>query len=110
MLAGLAIVVLLYCSMPVSDNFLAQGYQPTHSATVIRGVERRLPGYDINADQLLGAEVGFVVALVLVLLFFACLCGCCCGRRGCSLWDIVACVCLYEMCCDDARVGDFQLV
>jgi hypothetical protein len=25
------------------------------------------------------------------------------------LWDILACVCIYELCCDDAQVGDFQL-
>lgn len=110
MLAGLA-AVLLYGLVLVSDDFTALGYRPSHSASGIRGIERRLPGYDINSDQLLGAEVGFVVAVVLVLLFFVCLCGCCCRRGGgCSLWDLVACVCLYEMCCDDARVGDFQLI
>lgn len=111
MIAGLAAAVLLYCLMPFSDDFTTQGYLHSHSTSRIRGLERRLPGYDLNSDQLMGAEVGFVVALVLVLLFFVCLCCCCCGRGGgCSLWDIVACVCLYEMCCDDARVGDFRLI
>lgn len=109
-LAGLTAMVFLYCLqfMPSYNDFTSQS---TSLASGIRGSERRLPGYDINPDQLMGAEVGFVVALVLVLFFFACLCGCCCGRGGCSLWDLVACVCLYEMCCDnDARIGDFQLI
>lgn len=78
------------------------------------GGRRRLPGYDFHAGQLTGAQAGFVAAVILILLLaLFCRCCCCCcqrRRRGYSLCDILACVCLYEICCDDARIGDFVLV
>ncbi|KAL7555786.1 hypothetical protein ACA910_003936 [Epithemia clementina (nom. ined.)] len=63
---------------------------------------RRLPGGaaygDISEEDAMAAAV--VVGGLILLL---CLCCCCCRRW--SLWDLVACVCLYELCCDD-RVGE----
>ena len=47
----------------------------------------------------------YAVGTVLGGLVLLCLLCCCCCRRW-SLWDVVACVCLYELCCDDRRMED----
>jgi hypothetical protein len=82
--------------------------------------QRKLPGNEMMGDfDLMSAEAGFVVGFAfLIVLLFLCLCCCCCGRSrpfggynngGGSncLWDLVAIVCLWEMCCDnDGIMGD----
>lgn len=66
---------------------------------------------DVTSDQLEGAAVGFVLGILAIALCSMLSC-CCCGtgrryrREGCSLCDILACVCLYEICCDDSRGGE----
>ena len=58
---------------------------------------RRLPGgYD---DPATAGVILFVI--VLLFLLFCC--------RGC-LCDLLACVCLYEICCGDGAVGGFDLM
>jgi hypothetical protein len=62
--------------------------------------QRRLPGRDfinLNGD-FTSAEAGFLVGLFLSLFLVVLLTCICCGR--CSLWDIIALVCLWEICCD----------
>ena len=62
---------------------------------------RKLPGesyFDFDIDSLASAEAGFAAGAVFVVVLLIILICCCCGR--CSLWDIVAMVCLWEMCCD----------
>jgi hypothetical protein len=105
-LALFSAAALILCVGTLSTQF---GIFSTESSishyeeSALRGGGRRLPDYNINTDQLMGAEAGFVAAIVLVFLLLALLCCCCCGRRrGCSICDILACVCLYEICCDDA--------
>jgi len=98
-------VVSILCCLYVTDS----GYNPSE-VSGLRGAGRRLPGYNFNSDQLMGAEVGLILGVLIVLLFLACLCSCCCGGGSCSLCDILACVCLYEICCDDKRIGDFQIM
>lgn len=75
------------------------------------GSSRRLQGnYAFDPTS---AEAGFAACLALFILLALLLCCCCCGGgRGCSLWDLVACVCLYELCCDDGvGAGDsFMMV
>ena len=81
--------------------------------------QRQLPGNEMMGDiDLMSAEAGFMVGFsFLIILLFLCLCCCCCRRRpyggggggGGSncLWDLVAIVCLWEMCCDnDGIMGD----
>jgi hypothetical protein len=69
-------------------------------------IHRRLPGAE--AYNLDSAEAGFIAGVVLVGLVVCLLCCCMCGR-GCNLWDLVAMVCLWEMCCDrDGGVGNFD--
>jgi hypothetical protein len=60
-------------------------------------------------------EVSFLI-IVAVILFLLC---CCCsgGRRSrrrsggsCGLCDILACVCIWDICCDRADPTDFCLV
>jgi hypothetical protein len=63
------------------------------------GQGRRMPGY----TNLGGPEKGGIVLLVIVVLI---LLFCCRGM----LCDILACVCLYEICCDDGAVGGFSLM
>lgn len=77
----------------------------------LRGVGRRLGGYteyEVNSDQLMGAEFGFFVGVAVMLVMFVCLCACC--TRRCSLCDMLTCFCLWEICCDDRHVGDFRLI
>ena len=78
-------------------------YQQPHQ---LRGNQhRRLPGSPINWDFDSPESQSALIILLIVLLF------CCCwgGRRGgCSLCDILACVCIYEMCCDNGGVNDFM--
>jgi hypothetical protein len=68
---------------------------------------RRLPGEDYSnftfdpSSAEAGFAVGFLFFIILALLLCCCLCGG--GRgggRGCSLCDILAIVCLWELCCD----------
>lgn len=90
---------------------MAEVTDETYS-TSLRGTTRRLPGetWDIDNVRLDGPMGGFVAGLAFALLILFLLCCCCCGGgRGCSLWDILACVCIYELCCDDGNIGGFQL-
>lgn len=57
---------------------------------------RKLPA-DFNMDP---AQI-VIIAIIVVVLF--------CCLRG-MLCDILACVCLYEICCDDAAIGGFALM
>mmetsp|Transcript_18033 Transcript_18033/g.39335 ORF Transcript_18033/g.39335 Transcript_18033/m.39335 type:complete len:170 (+) Transcript_18033:145-654(+) len=67
------------------------------SATTREIPRRRLPGgYD---DPATAGVILFVI--VLLFLLFCC--------RGC-LCDLLACVCLYEICCGDGAVGGFDLM
>jgi hypothetical protein len=61
---------------------------------------RKLPGY---ADRLGAQGTGGIILLVIVVLI---LLFCCRGM----LCDILACVCLYEICCGDGAVGGFELM
>ena len=82
-------------------------------ASMLRGSERRLPdAFEFGKLDFEGEEAAsLVVGILFLILLLALLCCCCCrGRRGCSLCDILACVCIYELCCDDGRVGDFELL
>jgi hypothetical protein len=75
---------------------------------------RQLEYLDFNADQLGAAEVGFLVGIlvvvVLILLLICCCCGCGRGGGGCSICDILAAICIWEMCCDQRDPTDFCLV
>lgn len=118
-----AIVVSLACQVVsaagVAKNGRRQfivdsssGSAPNDTAS-LRGATRNLAGYagyEINSDQLVGAEVGFIVGAVVMLFVLVCLCRCCFRSRGISLCDILTCFCLWEICCDDGRVGDFVLL
>ena len=79
---------------------------------------RRLPGeydFDFGNADLASAEAGFAVGFLFFLLLICLLCCCLCGggrSRGCSLWDILACVCIYELCCDGpgGGINDFAMM
>jgi hypothetical protein len=69
-------------------------------------LRRRMPGVDYDLES---AEMGFVAGLLCVVLLLILLCCCCCGGGrggGCSLWDIVALACLWEICCDRDGAAD----
>jgi hypothetical protein len=83
----------------------SQDYRPTTTLHNLR--HRRLPGEDYSnftfdpSSAEAGFAVGFLFFIILALLLCCCLCGG--GRgggRGCSLCDILAIVCLWELCCD----------
>ncbi|KAG7351429.1 hypothetical protein IV203_010789 [Nitzschia inconspicua] len=85
-----------------TQRFLRGGSKVDHppKSLSLSSHRRKLPGY---ADRF-GAPgtAGFVVLIIVVLfLLFCC--------RG-MLCDILACVCLYEICCGDGAVGGFDLM
>jgi hypothetical protein len=75
---------------------------------------RQLEYLDFDTDQLGAAEVGFLVGIsvvvVLILLLLCCCCGCGRGGGGCSVCDILAAICIWEMCCEQGDPTDFCLV
>jgi hypothetical protein len=73
----------------------------TKATSHVRSTTRRkLPGY---AERLGAPGTGGIILLVVIFLILLCCC------RG-MLCDILACVCLYEICCDDAGAGGFELM
>jgi hypothetical protein len=94
-------------STPVADDlansFTSQNVDDVHPLFLRTGSDkvtrRRLPG-DFNIDP--GEMSGIVIVVILVLILFCCF-------RG-MLCDILACVCLYEICCGDAAIGGFELM
>jgi hypothetical protein len=80
---------------------------------------RQLPGNDYNFDSFdfTSAEAGFAVGLsffvIVIILLLCCCCAACSGGGGgrryggggsSCLWDLVAIVCLWELCCDNDGV------
>ena len=68
----------------------------------LRSRQRRLSGEygEFSNMDLQSAEAGFAFAVVLFFVLVVMLCCCCCPGTGCSIWDIVACLCIWEICCD----------
>lgn len=92
-----AVVVLSFTTNTASSS---------SSSSNLRYSQRQLVaeynGLDLDLESM---EAGFAIAvIVFVLLAVFLVCCCCCGggcvRGGCSLWDILACVCIWELCCD----------
>ena len=80
----------------------SEGQQASAYELKLRG-KRRLNGAydDFEKLDLKSVEAGFALAVVLLLVVVVMFCCCCCcPRNGCSLWDIVACLCIWELCCD----------
>ena len=83
------------------DKDVASGY--------IRG-HRSLPGYDtFDFVDMNSAEAGFAAGVIAAVLLLCCLlCLCCGGGTRCSLWDCLALVCIWEICCDGRNPNDFM--
>jgi len=78
-------------------------------------LRRRLLGnyYDLDFGDVdwTSAEGGFAAGFFFFLILLVLLCCCLCGRgRGCSLWDILACICIWELCCDDRAIDGFDMM
>ena len=74
--------------------------EPSDSSILREMPRRKLPGgYPDFGNPAMGVAVLFVIIFLFLL--------CCC--RG-MLCDLLACVCLYEICCDDGAVGGFDLM
>jgi hypothetical protein len=90
------------------------GHESLNSSSNNNHPYRQLEYLDFNTDQLGAAEVGFLVGVlvvvVLILLLLCCCCGCGRGGGGCSVCDILAAICIWEMCCDQGDPTDFCLV
>ena len=86
---------------------VTHGIEDDASAGVEHGnLRRQLPGGVEEYFKGGGAAIPLVGVIALVLLF-CCLCG---GGRW-SICDLLACVCLYELCCDDGNpFGGFNLM
>ena len=87
-------------SRSYSDSFRLEGGSPRYQIKATATGHRKLPG-EMTLDP---AQSGpLIVAAVIVLMILLCCC------RG-MLCDILACVCLYEICCDDGVVGGFEFM
>ena len=67
-------------------------------------LRRRLPGEVFGV----GGEYGPIIMLVVAIFVLSFLFRCCC--RGVSLCDLLACYCLYDICCDGPGIGDFNIM
>lgn len=93
-----------------SQSFTATTTQSRPKST-IRIRKRRLPEDYFSDMDVTSLEEGLVIGAVLILLLIVlcllcCCCSMCCGRGGgggggCSLMDILALFCCYELFCDD---------
>jgi hypothetical protein len=109
----LLLLLLLSCCTAVADSFSLRGSISTSHNNHHGHHQRRLPndyGDFTHLSQTEAAEAGALAVLVALFLLFCCLLSCCCraGRGGggsSCLWDLVACVCLWEMCCGDGIAG-----
>jgi hypothetical protein len=90
------------------------GQESLNSSSNNHHLYRQLEYLDFNTNQLGTAEVGFLVGIlvvvVLILLLLCCCCGCGGRGGGCSVCDILAAICIWEMCCDQGDPTDFCLV
>jgi hypothetical protein len=91
------------------------GHESLDSSSNNNHLYRRLEYLDFKTD--LGPEeVSFLVIVAVIIFVLCCLCsgGRRGGRRGggssCGLCDILACVCIWDICCDRADPTDFCLV
>ena len=89
-------------------HFKPEGVLQNYQRQLRGNQRRRLPG-GVDSMDFSSPEAQSALILVVIVLLLLC---CCCrgGRRGgCSLCDILACVCIYEMCCDNdgAPLNDF---
>jgi hypothetical protein len=101
-------------SFPKHNLKQAAGNESLNNSSNNHQLDRQLEYLDFNTDQLGAAEVGFLVGIlvvvVLILLLLCCCCGCGRGGGGCSVCDILAAICIWEMCCDQGDPTDFCLV
>jgi hypothetical protein len=101
-------------SLPNQNLRQSAGLESLDSSSNNHYLSRQLEYLDFDTDQLGAAEVGFLVGIlvvvVLILFLLCCCCGCGRGGGGCSVCDILAAICIWEMCCDQGDQTDFCLV
>eukprot|EP00536_Pseudo-nitzschia_multiseries_P001661 jgi/Psemu1/300909/fgenesh1_kg.21_\ len=81
---------------PVMQSLRLSPAATKSTASATPRVRRRLPEYN---DPAIAGAIVFAILLCFLL--------CCC--RG-MLCDLLACVCLWEICCGDGAVGNFDLM
>jgi hypothetical protein len=102
MMALLTMTAVHLFLFTVDASLQVEEDHPTVARTNLR---RQLPGNEFTDFGKMGAGVGGTALLVIIGLVVLC---CLCSGRW-SLCDILACVCIYEMCCDDGNIGGFRL-
>ena len=60
-----------------------------------------IPDIDFSDGHWDSGEVEFFVGFLLFMLLLSLILSCCCCCRGCSLCDILALVCIWDICCDN---------
>lgn len=95
-------VVLFQLALALADDASSEQSGEETNPHYLR---RQLPGNDYFDVSSLGGMGGTMLFVILGILVLCCLCG---GRL--SICDMLACVCIYEMCCDDGRIGGFNLL
>jgi hypothetical protein len=90
-----------------------------HQDRQLQFMDWDLSSLEFTSGELGAAEIGFIVGLLFFVVVILLLCCCCCGgggrgyrgRGGCSICDILALFCIWEMCCDQRDISnDFCLV
>lgn len=97
------------------DKVTVHSEVPGVSHYYIRGssTSRQLPGYfdgmNFSNGDFTSQEAAFVAGMLFFVVIAFLLCCCLCG--GCSLWDILALVCIWDICCASGNgVGDFGML
>jgi hypothetical protein len=85
---------------------VASGNEQDDHPTNLR--QRQLPGNE-GFKGFEGMMAGGSAMTLLVVVAVVLLCCCLCSGGRWSLCDILACVCIYELCCDDGNIGGFRL-
>lgn len=106
MIALSAVAVAMAHEAAVADESVTQPKS-------LRGAPRRLP-YDtdiVDFKDMETAELAFLVGFLFAMFLLCCMvCFCCGGGTRCSLWDCLALLCIWEICCDGRNPTDFVAI
>ena len=104
---ALAVALFLQATSALVASETIEEETKTNEGFNANNLRRQLPGNDyFQGDfESFGGMGGSLLLVALAVLVLCCLCG---GRL--SICDMLACVCIYELCCDDGNIGGFNLL
>lgn len=104
---ALVVTLFLQVTIALAASETTEEETETNEGFKSNSLRRQLPGNDYfnGGFESFGGMGGSLLLVVLAILVLCCLCG---GRL--SICDMLACVCIYELCCDDGNIGGFNLL